>query len=95
MNRSNAADRGASLIAGDHGDQSSLLHLLIEQIVDYAIFVLDKDGNIASWNPGAERIKGYAATRSSASPTRSSSRGRSAAGKPDAILRPRARRTAI
>ena len=38
-----------------------LLRLLIEQVVDYAIFVVDKNGNIASWNPGAERIKGYAA----------------------------------
>ena len=29
-------------------------------MVDYAIFVLDSHGNIASWNAGAERIKGYA-----------------------------------
>ena len=36
-----------------------LLNLLIEQVVDYAIFALDRDGNIASWNAGAERIKGY------------------------------------
>ena len=37
-----------------------LLDLLIEQVVDYAIFALDPAGNIASWNAGAERIKGYA-----------------------------------
>lgn len=37
-----------------------LLDLLMEQVVDYAIFVLDRDGNIASWNAGAQRIKGYA-----------------------------------
>ena len=37
-----------------------LLDLLIEQVVDYAIFALDRHGNIASWNAGAERIKGYA-----------------------------------
>jgi PAS domain S-box-containing protein len=37
-----------------------LLDLLIEQVVDYAIFVLDRSGLIASWNPGAQRIKGYA-----------------------------------
>ncbi|HVZ74982.1 MAG TPA: PAS domain S-box protein [Polyangia bacterium] len=36
-----------------------LLDLLIEQVVDYAIFVLDRNGNIASWNAGAQRIKGY------------------------------------
>ena len=28
-------------------------------VKDYAIFLLDPDGNIASWNEGAERIKGY------------------------------------
>src|SRR6185295_1615861 len=37
-----------------------LLALLVAQVVDYAIFVLDKDGCVASWNPGAQRIKGYA-----------------------------------
>jgi PAS domain S-box-containing protein len=34
---------------------------LIHSIVDYAIFMLDPEGRIASWNPGAERIKGYSA----------------------------------
>jgi len=38
-----------------------LLGLLIEQVVGYAIFVIDAQGRIASWNPGAERIKGYSA----------------------------------
>jgi len=35
--------------------------LLIENSLDYAIFMLGPDGRIASWNPGAQRIKGYAA----------------------------------
>ena len=35
--------------------------LLVEGIQDYAIFMLDLDGNVASWNKGAERIKGYKA----------------------------------
>ncbi|MBA4794603.1 MAG: PAS domain S-box protein [Phenylobacterium sp.] len=35
--------------------------LLIESITDYAIYMLDVDGVVASWNPGAERFKGYAA----------------------------------
>ena len=44
-----------------HSDDAAwLLDLLVEQVVDYAIFVLDAAGNIASWNPGAQRIKGYA-----------------------------------
>ncbi|WGS17977.1 MULTISPECIES: PAS domain-containing sensor histidine kinase [unclassified Bradyrhizobium] len=33
---------------------------LIEAVVDYAIFQLDATGAIVTWNPGAERIKGYA-----------------------------------
>jgi PAS domain S-box-containing protein len=33
--------------------------LLIDAVTDYAIFMLDPAGNVASWNPGAERIKGY------------------------------------
>jgi PAS domain S-box-containing protein len=35
--------------------------LLIENVRDYAIFMLDPDGRVASWNAGAERIKGYRA----------------------------------
>ena len=35
--------------------------LLIEAAVDYAIYMLDAEGRVASWNPGAERIKGYTA----------------------------------
>lgn len=34
---------------------------LIESVMDYAIFQLDPSGVIATWNPGAERIKGYKA----------------------------------
>ena len=33
--------------------------LLIESVRDYAIFVLDPSGRVASWNIGAERLKGY------------------------------------
>src|SRR5262249_47662716 len=33
--------------------------LLVESTQDYAIFMLDPEGRIVSWNPGAERIKGY------------------------------------
>ena len=35
--------------------------LLVESVQDYAIFMLDPDGRIATWNAGAERIKGYRA----------------------------------
>src|SRR5277367_1588671 len=35
--------------------------LLIQGVVDYAIYLLDPKGHVVSWNPGAERIKGYTA----------------------------------
>ena len=35
---------------------------LVSGVVDYAIYMLDVDGHIASWNAGAERIKGYTKT---------------------------------
>ncbi|WP_119458295.1 hybrid sensor histidine kinase/response regulator [Rhodospirillaceae bacterium SYSU D60014] len=33
--------------------------LLIEAVTDYAIYLLDPNGYVISWNPGAESIKGY------------------------------------
>jgi PAS domain S-box-containing protein len=35
--------------------------MLLEGAVDYAVLFLDADGCVASWSPGAERIKGYRA----------------------------------
>jgi PAS domain S-box-containing protein len=35
--------------------------LLVEAVTDYAIYMLDPTGIVASWNPGAQRFKGYAA----------------------------------
>ena len=37
------------------------LQLLIDAIVDYAIYMIDVDGTVRSWNAGAERLKGYSA----------------------------------
>jgi PAS domain S-box-containing protein len=37
----------------------SIYQLLIESVRDYAIFVLDAEGRVATWNIGAERLKGY------------------------------------
>src|SRR5262245_37344812 len=36
--------------------------LLIDAITDYAVFMLDASGKVASWNPGARRFKGYEAS---------------------------------
>lgn len=35
------------------------LHLLLDGIRDYAILMLDPEGQVATWNKGAARIKGY------------------------------------
>ena len=35
--------------------------LLVQGVVDYAIYMLDADGIVTNWNAGAEHIKGYAA----------------------------------
>ena len=39
----------------------NLFRLFIQGVKDYAIFMLDPQGNVTSWNAGAERIKGYSA----------------------------------
>ena len=49
-------DRIADLAAGD------VAQLPLMSVTDYAIYTLDSAGKITSWNPGAERIKAYAAT---------------------------------
>jgi len=54
---SNTPDKTESL--DFHNEK--LYKLLIEGVQDYAIFMLDKNGNVATWNAGAERIKGYKA----------------------------------
>src|ERR1700691_4266699 len=35
--------------------------MLVDAVVDYAIYMLDPHGNVSSWNSGAQRIKGYRA----------------------------------
>ncbi|UXI66293.1 hybrid sensor histidine kinase/response regulator [Tahibacter amnicola] len=42
-------------------EAADLFRLLVGQVRDYAIFVLDTNGIVISWNAGAERIKGYKA----------------------------------
>jgi len=39
----------------------SFYERLVQSVVDYAIFMLDPEGRVSSWNPGAEVIKGYTA----------------------------------
>ena len=38
-----------------------IFRIMVESVRDYAIFLLDPTGVVASWNPGAERLKLYTA----------------------------------
>jgi PAS domain S-box-containing protein len=52
-------------IPGGAADLRSLLasgeayRMAVESVQDYAIFTMDPEGRVASWNPGAERLLGY------------------------------------
>jgi PAS domain S-box-containing protein len=45
--------------ASDFFGSEEIFKQLIDSVVDYAIFVIDVDGYIMTWNKGAEKIKGY------------------------------------
>jgi PAS domain S-box-containing protein len=53
---------------GDNGSTASVLydtleqfHILVDSVEEYAIYLLDPNGNVMTWNTGAEKIKGYTA----------------------------------
>jgi PAS domain S-box-containing protein len=52
------------LTSGKHAEEElkkseERYHKMIEEVEDYAIILLDKDGTVLNWNKGAEKIKGY------------------------------------
>jgi PAS domain S-box-containing protein len=47
---------------GDQAISAELYEQLVNSIVDYAVFMLDREGRVTTWNPGAERTKGYQAS---------------------------------
>jgi PAS domain S-box-containing protein len=54
--------RASALLRGreqDLRESEERFRLVIEGVRDYGIFTLDPDGVVTSWNPGAERIKGW------------------------------------
>jgi PAS domain S-box-containing protein len=51
----------ASQAVDEIREQERRFRLLVESVKDYAIFILDPKGHVATWNAGAERIKGYSA----------------------------------
>ena len=46
---------------GDAGVEEQQFRLLVASVKDYAIFLLDPEGHVRSWNVGAHQIKGYLA----------------------------------
>ncbi|HKW12655.1 MAG TPA: PAS domain-containing sensor histidine kinase [Gemmatimonadaceae bacterium] len=64
-NKAGARNSAAEFVAGS-GAQGAALEgaglygLLVESVQDYAIFALDPNGYVLSWNAGAARLKGYA-----------------------------------
>jgi PAS domain S-box-containing protein len=54
MTQSHTASREIPILQSER-----IFRYLVESIRDYAIFLLNPEGYIASWNPGAERLKGY------------------------------------
>ena len=45
----------------DSISEQQRFQLLVNSITDYAIYMLDPNGHVTTWNPGAERFKGYTA----------------------------------
>jgi len=54
--RSRSGGRSKALL-----DKGVRFRLLVDSVIDYAIFMLDTEGRVVTWNAGAERIKGYRA----------------------------------
>jgi len=53
--------RGPSEVTGFEAD-ADLIHLLLDAVTEYAIYMLNPDGLVTSWNAGAEHLKGYGPT---------------------------------
>jgi len=69
LNRQLQARENAELLAREaHAQEAALrregedFRLFIDAVKDYAIFALDSTGHIRTWNEGAQRLKGYAAS---------------------------------
>jgi PAS domain S-box-containing protein len=57
--RSTRSKANPTIPSADLPPDADIYRLLISNVRDYAIFALDTEGHIRTWNPGAERIKGY------------------------------------
>ncbi|MEO7455352.1 MAG: PAS domain-containing sensor histidine kinase [Gemmatimonadaceae bacterium] len=59
--REAAAFARAQVTGQSSSEGDGLYRMLVESVLDYAIFALDPTGHVLSWNRGAERFKGYTA----------------------------------
>src|ERR1700737_2621633 len=57
MNRGSIDERGREELLRSE----ERFELFVRSVKDYALFMLDPEGRVVSWNPGAEHIKGYKA----------------------------------
>jgi PAS domain S-box-containing protein len=51
-------DNGSTVVLSQTAEQ---FHILVDSVEEYAIYLLDPDGIVATWNTGAQKIKGYTA----------------------------------
>lgn len=56
-NKPTASDAGFTLQESEES-----FRLLVDSVLDYAIYMLDPDGNVISWNAGAQRLKGWSSS---------------------------------
>ena len=61
MRRIAHASRGSLLSDLLALSEEQRFRLLVSSVTDYAIYMIDSSGRVATWNPGAERFKGYKA----------------------------------
>ena len=73
-NRVHASIQRVSSSADDAGKANIAFRLLVDAVQDYAIFILDPEGRVLTWNSGARAIKGYTREEMLASISRSSIR---------------------
>jgi len=53
--------KGSTTSASPLRDTAEQFHILVDSIEEYAIYMLDPNGNVVTWNTGAQKIKGYTA----------------------------------
>jgi PAS domain S-box-containing protein len=61
-NQPDGAGGGIDVLPADLLNDERQFRILVDGVTDYAIYMLDPSGHIASWNAGGERIKGYRAS---------------------------------